>query len=378
MTAESDATGVALEAALGSVRIGVLTVDLDGYVRSSSPGLDRMFEAPVVVGTHVTELAPEEDADRIASVLSALADEGTDPDSLKRLRFGARKASGRTFPVMVNVERIEGSDLSVAVVRDLSQLLEAQDRALSAERRSQSVLVQLVQGLSTAVEFRDPYTAGHQHRVADIALAIADTLGWDDESGMWQGLFLGCLIHDIGKLYGPSSILNRPGRLSGLEMGLIREHPVTGYQTIEHVDFGVPVAAVVRQHHERLDGSGSPDHLSGGEVQPCVRIAAVADVLEAMTSHRPYRPAKPVDAALAELVAGRGSRYDGEAVDAVVLLLDGAAPASAEALLPLIPAQAGQDYAAQGPFADRNRDAVPEPRARQEQPQQPTSTDSGP
>lgn len=119
MTAESDATGVALEAALGSVRIGVLTVDLDGYVRSSSPGLDRMFEAPVVVGTHVTELAPEEDADRIASVLSALADEGTDPDSLKRLRFGARKASGRTFPVMVNVERIEGSDLSVAVVRNL-------------------------------------------------------------------------------------------------------------------------------------------------------------------------------------------------------------------------------------------------------------------
>ncbi|MCX7750836.1 MAG: MEDS domain-containing protein [Candidatus Bipolaricaulota bacterium] len=182
-------------------------------------------------------------------------------------------------------------------------------------RRASQALDELVEAFSTAMELRDRYTAGHQRRVAGLACAIAEELGLPAERV--QGLRVAALLHDIGKaLFVPIEILSKPGPLTDLEMALVREHPRAGYEVLKGVEFPWPVAEVVYQHHERLDGSGYPRGLRGEEILLEARILAVADVVEAMATHRPYRPALPLAAALAELRAHRGTLYDPAVVDA--------------------------------------------------------------
>ena len=143
-----------------------------------------------------------------------------------------------------------------------------------------------------------------------------------------EGLRLGAMIHDIGKIYVPAEILNRPGRLSDSEMEIIRAHARIGGEILEGTEFPWPIREMVEQHHERLDGSGYPRGLQGGEIVPEARILAVADVVEAMSSHRPYRPARGLDDARAEIRRGRGTIYDAEAVDACLAILrEGGFPA---------------------------------------------------
>ena len=190
-------------------------------------------------------------------------------------------------------------------------------RQQAAERLTKA-LVQTVQAVALTIEKRDPYTAGHQQRVAALASAIATALGFSDERV--EGLRLGSLIHDIGKIYIPAEILNRPGQLSATEFDLVKTHVEVGYEIIKDVDLGWPVAQMVVQHHERLDGSGYPRGLRGDEIIPEARVLAVADVVEAMTSHRPYREELGLEAALREIGRGRGSRYDPLVVDACVAL----------------------------------------------------------
>ena len=176
-----------------------------------------------------------------------------------------------------------------------------------------------VRAIAAAAEMRDPYTGGHQDRVAHIAGAIAKELGIDPDEA--QEIELAAKIHDVGKLAIPAEMLARPGRLSAAEFALMREHPQTGADLLERVGFPDRVRRLVLQHHERVDGSGYPSALCGDAVLLGARIIAVADVLEAMSSHRPYRAALGVEAALAELESGAGSRYDREVVDACVRLI---------------------------------------------------------
>ena len=175
-----------------------------------------------------------------------------------------------------------------------------------------------LRAVSRASETRDPYTAGHQHRVTDLALAIARELGLSD-SGC-EALRAGGLTHDIGKLGIPAEILSKPGTLAPIELALIREHPQTAYDILADVPFPGPVAEIVLQHHERLDGSGYPRGLTGEQTLREARILAIADVVEAMASHRPYRPARGIDAALSEIEQGAGRLYDPEAVQACIHL----------------------------------------------------------
>ena len=172
--------------------------------------------------------------------------------------------------------------------------------------------------LAEAMEVRDPYTAGHQFRVAQLARAIAQELGLPAE--MAQGIYFGGLIHDFGKISIPAEILSKPGKLTKIEYDLIKQHSKVGSEIVRSVAFPWPVADMIRQHHERLDGSGYPDGLKGEAISAEGRILAVADVMEAMMSHRPYRPALGIESALKELGRGRGTSYDPAAVDACVAL----------------------------------------------------------
>ncbi|WP_316189560.1 HD domain-containing phosphohydrolase [Bradyrhizobium sp. SZCCHNS1054] len=182
----------------------------------------------------------------------------------------------------------------------------------------QENLKSTVQAIAAAVEMRDVYTAGHQRRVADLAVAIARAIGLTEEQ--IEGVFLAGLIHDVGKINVPAEILSKPGKLTPLEFQMVQTHAQTGYDIVKGIKFPWPVAQAILQHHERLDGSGYPNHLKGEDILIEAKILAVADVVDAMVSHRPYRAGLGLDAALAEIEAGKNRIYDPAAVDACVAL----------------------------------------------------------
>jgi putative two-component system response regulator len=187
-----------------------------------------------------------------------------------------------------------------------------------SEERLKKTLLESVSAVAAMVELRDPYTAGHQKRVASIGDAIGRELGLPETQ--IEGINLAAVVHDVGKISIPSEILSKPGKLSELELALIRQHPEMGYEIIKGIDFPWPIAQTVRQHHERLDGSGYPLGLSGDKILIEARILAVADTIEAMASHRPYRPSLGIDKALSEIEKNLENRFDTEVVNAALIL----------------------------------------------------------
>jgi len=170
------------------------------------------------------------------------------------------------------------------------------------------------------VEKRDPYTAGHQKRVAALAVAIAKEMGLDDSQ--IETIRIAGILHDIGKIFIPSDILNKPGRLTDMEMGIIKTHPQASYEIIDQINFKTNVAEIILQHHERIDGSGYPKGLKGEDISIGAKILGVIDVIEAMSSHRPYRPAIGWQSALQEIVDKQGILYDVDVVEACLRLAD--------------------------------------------------------
>jgi HD-GYP domain-containing protein (c-di-GMP phosphodiesterase class II) len=211
-------------------------------------------------------------------------------------------------------------DLSFGIgARRMSQerdvAVREQERSLERLRES---LVDTVTAITTTVEMRDPYTAGHERRVAELATAIAREMGLSNDQ--IDGIHFGGLIHDLGKIKIPAEILSKPGRLSKTEFELVASHSQAGYDILKGIKFPWPIAQMVLQHHERLDGSGYPEGLKGEDIIIEARILAVADTVEAMSSHRPYRPALGIDKALAEIEQQRDRLYDAKAVDACLKL----------------------------------------------------------
>ena len=182
----------------------------------------------------------------------------------------------------------------------------------------QGALEGIIQAMARTVEVRDPYTAGHQQRVADLAAAIAIEMNIPKDQ--IEGIRMGAMIHDLGKISVPAEILSKPGRLTEIEFAFIKTHSRVGYDIIADIEFSWPIAQMVLQHHERMDGSGYPQGLSGEDILLEARILCVADVVEAMASHRPYREALGIDVALKEISANAGKHYDPEAADAVLRL----------------------------------------------------------
>ena len=176
------------------------------------------------------------------------------------------------------------------------------------------VLNGTVEAIAALYEKRDPYTAGHQRRVAQLACAIARKMGLPDEQ--IYGIRIIGVVHDIGKIAVPGDILTKPGRLSTEELGIIKTHPQVAYDVLKNLEFPWPVAETILQHHERLDGSGYPNGISGEDIILEARILCVADVVESMVSHRPYRQALGMERAIREIVRNKGVLYDPAVTDA--------------------------------------------------------------
>ncbi len=202
--------------------------------------------------------------------------------------------------------------------QDITERKRAEEKLESALRNLRKAIGGTIEAIIQVVEMRDPYTAGHQRRVAHLARAMATEMGLPFD--MIEGIRMAAVIHDIGKVSVPAEILSKPGKLTEKEFELVKDHTVTGYDILKDLEFPWPIAEIIYQHHEKLDGSGYPRGLKGDEVLMEARIIAVADVVEAMASHRPFRPALGMDAALDEIKAHRGSLYDPDAVDTCVKL----------------------------------------------------------
>ena len=237
-----------------------------------------------------------------------------------QLAFRGRRKDGNAIFVEGESRTIalQGCTMAVGMFADVTKKREAETREREYVERLERVFHQTVELVAAIGELRDPYTHGHERRAADLAAAIAVQLGLDAQTV--EGVRVASYLHNIGNVGVPAEILVKPSRLSALEFELVQGHVQAGYEIINQVDFPWPVADIVRQHHERLDGSGYPHGLKGNDIRLEARILAVADTVEAMSSHRPYRPALGVDRALAEIQDNRGTLYDPVVVDACVVL----------------------------------------------------------
>jgi HD-GYP domain-containing protein (c-di-GMP phosphodiesterase class II) len=204
-------------------------------------------------------------------------------------------------------------------ITDGSTLLRMRNQLFHSRERLRKNMGAIIQAMSTTIEKRDPYTAGHQRRVAKLCRAIATQMGFSWEAV--QGLRMAAAIHDLGKIHVPAAILNKPGPMSEHELAIIRMHPHTAYDILKGIQFPWPLAETIYQHHERLDGSGYPRQLKGDEILLEARILAVADVVESMASFRPYRQGMDMEAALEELRSHRGTLYDAHVVDTCITLI---------------------------------------------------------
>jgi len=202
-------------------------------------------------------------------------------------------------------DRVSGS---VVVIRDITKKLEAEAKTVETLEKLRMAMGGMIQAMAYTVEKRDPYTAGHQRRVADLARTIGTEMKLAEDRV--DGIRLAGVIHDVGKIAIPSEILSKPGKLTDLEYNLVKKHPEVGYDILRNIDFPWPIADIVMQHHERMDGSGYPRGIEADDIMLEARIIAVADVVEAMASHRPYRAALGVDKALAEIETEKGKKYD--------------------------------------------------------------------
>lgn len=278
-----------------------------------NPALVRMFglQGPEeLVGSDLHRLfASEEDCRKLREELerSGAAD---------NREILLRRADGSTFWGSVSARAVEGSDDRLAyvdgTVSDVTRRKTATEKLQASLERLGRMTDSTVSAMSLLVDQRDPYTAGHQRQVAQLAGAIARDMGLSEDTV--RCVRTAAMLHDIGKMCVPSEILTKPGSISDMEYNLIKSHPRVGADILGTIDFPWPVAEVVLQHHERLNGTGYPDGLMGAEIRLESRIIAVADVVDAMSSHRPYRPAVGTDAALDLVERSAGSLFDPEVV----------------------------------------------------------------
>ena len=236
------------------------------------------------------------------------------------LDFGVTRRDGVEIRIGANATRAKshGKLAIVGVLQDISEKKRAEEEVLRYIEQLRATLNGTIEVVEIISEMRDPYTAGHERRVAKVAVAIAAELGLD--AHRQEGIRVSGNLHDVGKIIVPAEILAKPTRLTPIEYALVQGHVRAGYDVLKGVNFPWPVAQVVLQHHERMDGSGYPQGLQGDAILLEARIMAVADVVEAMSSHRPYRPGLNIEVALEEIERNRGIKYDSSVVDACLRL----------------------------------------------------------
>ncbi len=300
----------------------IWSMDLEGNFTFVTPSAER------IVGYTVEEMLSL----NLRQIITPESYKMTMDSLSKRLNAGKRE------PVIMEMEQVckDGSkkwcevtaSLSsdqnnrptgiIGVTRDITERKRAEEALQRSYHQLRESLITTVNTLASTVEMKDPYTAGHQRRVTILACAIAEEMQLAEDQ--FDGLRLAGLVHDIGKITVPAEILNKPGRISEIEFNIIKTHPQAGYNLLKEIAFPWPVARIVLQHHERLDGSGYPQGLKDGGIMPEAKILAVADVVEAMASHRPYRPALGIEVALHEITMNKGILYDPDVSDVCMRL----------------------------------------------------------
>jgi len=224
-----------------------------------------------------------------------------------------RRKDGTFFPVRITLSALElsGKKYLLGLAEDITTLKDYQQRL-------EKNLNAIIEAIAKIMDTRDPYTAGHQQRVAQLASRIAQELRLSRKEQ--EAVKIAAALHDIGKIGIPSEILTKPATLNEVEFSLIKKHPEIGYDILKDIDFAYPIAQIVLQHQERMDGSGYPHQLKDKDILLEAKIIGVADVVEAMSSHRPYRPALPIEEALAEISKNKGILYEAKVVEACIRL----------------------------------------------------------
>ncbi|RPH48502.1 MAG: PAS domain S-box protein [Desulfobacteraceae bacterium] len=311
---------VFLNTLLRSIPIPIFYKDRDGRYAGFNRAYENFFGTTKekLIGKTVFDISPPELAKIYHAKDNDLLESGVEQEYESQVKNTLGVIRDVIFNKAVFTDSKGTVNGLIGTILDITERKQAEEKlkdTLESLRKSFGTIIQV---MVSAVEVRDPYTAGHQIRSADLARAIATEMGLPQEK--IDGIRMAGSIHDIGKLSIPAEILSKPGKLSAIEFSLIKEHPLKGYEMLEDVESPWPLAEIVYQHHERIDGSGYPRNLKGDEILLEARIMAVADVVESMASHRPYRPAHAINAALEEIEKNKETLYDANAVDACLRL----------------------------------------------------------
>ncbi len=290
-----------------------------GMIQYVSPKVKETYgyEPEELVGKHLAITTPASELLRALAVLKSVLS----GETISNFEINQLDANGKVVPMEINSApvRKDGKIIAVqGIMRDITERKRAEEEAKRSTEKLLETMENTIKAMAMIVEMRDPHTAGHQRLVTQLACAIAKKMGLSEDQ--ISTLHLAGLIHDIGKVRVPTEILTNPNGLSEAEFNMIKTHPLVGYEILKTMEFQWPIAQIVHQHHERMDGSGYPSGLSGEDIIPEARIMAVADVVEAIASHRPYRPALGIDRALGEISQKRGTLYDPIVVDTCLML----------------------------------------------------------
>ena len=293
----------------------IYTIDLDGIFTYVNPAWERILghRSGDVLGRYFTDFVSKDEAPIYVKLFRQTRVEGKTVRDIIGTFLHA-DGSDRIFSIS-GAPNIDSDGKVIGIVgtfKDVTDIMLSEAKLKQSFDKLQSALGSTIQAISKLVESRDPYTSGHQERVTLLAAAIAEEMGLSGE--LVASIRMAATLHDVGKINVPAEILSKPKRLTEIEMGMVRMHPEIGYEILAPIEFPYPVARIVFQHHERMDGSGYPTGLSGDRILPEARILAVADVVEAMAMHRPYRPALGIEKALEEISLHRGTLYDEEVV----------------------------------------------------------------
>lgn len=298
----------------------IIRTDLQGnivFANDVAMRLSRSASVEALVGRNVFSFVAPEDLDKAVNSSKRMFEKRIGPQEI-----GLVFNDTPSIKFEVDGAVLRGPDGSpygiVYLCRDITERKLAEEGLRQGLVQLRTTLKAAIDSLSSAIEMRDPYTAGHQERVTRLARAIAREMGLAEERV--EAVEVAAIIHDIGKLYVPAEILSKPTKLTDLEYAMIKMHAQAGYTILSKIDFPWPIAQIVHQHHETINGSGYPQGLAGKDILLEAKILCVADVVEAMSSHRPYRPALGISLALDEIAQKRGILYDREVVDACLRL----------------------------------------------------------